>query len=110
MNRQATPQESGDRGLLKSAVLSPQTGYYASIVEEMAALIASMVVNHPSVDGNKRTAMGAADTFLRMNGHSLRIEPYEAVEFITTLFESGTFRFDHMVRWLTEHIDPSVTT
>ena len=99
-----------DRGLLESAVLSPETGYYASIVEELAALIESMFVNHPSVDGNKRTAMDAADTFLRMNGHSLRIAPYEAVEFIITLFEFGTFRFDHVVRWLTEHIDPSVST
>ena len=99
-----------DRGLLESAILRPQTGYYKSIVEETAALIESIAVNHPFVDGNKRTAMGAADTYLRMNGHSLRIEPYEAAEFITSLFESGTFSFDQMVRWLTEHIDPSVST
>ncbi len=36
-----------DRGLLESALYRPQTGYYADLVEEAAALWESMAQNHP---------------------------------------------------------------
>jgi hypothetical protein len=43
-----------DLGLLESALLRPQTGYYANLIEEAAALWESLAMNHPFVDGNKR--------------------------------------------------------
>ena len=52
-----------DPGLLESALYRPQTGYYADLVEEAAALWESMAQN-PFVDGNKRTAFAATYTFL----------------------------------------------
>jgi death on curing protein len=45
-----------DLGLLESALLRPQTGYYADLIEEAAALWESLAMNHPFVDGNKRVA------------------------------------------------------
>jgi death-on-curing protein len=43
-----------DVGLLEAALFRPQTGYYSDIIEEAAALLESLAVNHPFVDGNKR--------------------------------------------------------
>ena len=48
-----------DMGALASAVMRPQIGYYDSLVEEAAAMLESLAMNHPFVDGNKRTAFYA---------------------------------------------------
>ena len=57
-----------DMGGLESAVFRPQSGYYQDIVEEACALLESLLVNHPFVDGNKRTAFAACSVFLHING------------------------------------------
>jgi hypothetical protein len=40
-------------------VFRPQTGYYEDSIAEAAALFESLIQNHPFIDGNKRTALGA---------------------------------------------------
>ena len=62
------PQSLRDQAALESALLRPQLGYYNDLLEEEAALTESLVMNHPFVDGNKRTAFYATDAFRRMNG------------------------------------------
>ena len=57
-----------DPGALEAALFRPQTGYYDDIVAEAAALLESLAINHPFIDGNKRIAFAAADVFLRING------------------------------------------
>ena len=57
-----------DSQLLESAVFRPQTGYYNSAAEEAAALMESLANNHPFLDGNKRVAFAAEQTFLLING------------------------------------------
>ena len=49
-----------DPGALEAALFRPQTGYYEDIVAEAAALMESLAINHPFVDGNKRIAFAAA--------------------------------------------------
>lgn len=56
-----------DMGALEAAVFRPQSGYYDDIIWEAAALIESLTINHPFVDGNKRIAFAAMDVFLRIN-------------------------------------------
>lgn len=46
-----------DPGAMESALFRPQTGYYADIVAEAAALMESLAINHPFIDGNKRIAL-----------------------------------------------------
>ena len=51
-----------DLGLLESAVYRPQTTFdaqdlYLSIFDKAAALLQSLLKNHPFIDGNKRTAL-----------------------------------------------------
>jgi len=64
-----------DRGALEAAAFRPQCGYYADHLEEAAALLESLLINHPFMDGNKRTAFAAADVFLRLNGGRLTASP-----------------------------------
>src|SRR5260370_335704 len=43
-----------DQGLLEAALYRPQTGYYADLIEEAAALWESLAPNQSFLDGNKR--------------------------------------------------------
>ena len=93
-----------DVGALESAVMRPQIGYYDGIVEEAAALMESLAINHPFVDGNKRIAFAAADTFLLMNGYYIDCDSIEAHRHFMELFDNNTFRFTEFVAWLTDHV------
>lgn len=92
-----------DRGALESALARPQTGYYADLVEEAAALWESLSQIHPFVDGNKRIAITVTAAFLRVNGYRLVFEDRSAYEFMIGLYESGAFRFAELERWLRAH-------
>ena len=92
-----------DPGLLEAALFRPQTGYYADLIEEAAALWESMSQNHAFLDGNKRTAFAAAYTFLAINGARLTADPQQTWKFIAALYESNRFSFDQVVPWLRNH-------
>ena len=95
-----------DLGLLESALYRPQTGYYADLLEMAAALFESLLMNHPFVDGNKRTAFFATDVFLRLNGWVIRVEPVEAHEFLVSGLERGELRFETLLAWLRRVTSP----
>jgi len=92
-----------DYGLLESAILRPQTGYYQDVVEEAAALWESLSQNHPFLDCNKRTAFAATYTFLAINGLELIAGAEETYAFMIDLYERGEFRFEHLATWLRDH-------
>lgn len=59
--------------LLESAVAAPQANFggkslYTDLVDVAAAYLFYLCRNHPFLDGNKRTALGACVVFLRLNG------------------------------------------
>lgn len=89
-----------DFGSLESAVTRPQTGYYNNLIEEASALMESLAINHPFVDGNKRIAFFATDTFLRMNGFYIDCDSEKAYSFFMNLFEKNTFKFQFLLEWL----------
>ncbi|MDO4231889.1 MAG: type II toxin-antitoxin system death-on-curing family toxin [Lautropia sp.] len=88
-----------DPGALEAALFRPQTGYYDDIVAEAAALMESLAVNHPFVDGNKRIAFATADVFLRINGWRLRRAPLQIHADMMQMFETGTFDIAHLDPW-----------
>ena len=94
-----------DAGLLEAALYRPQTGYYADLVEEAAALWESLAQNHPFIDGNKRTAFAATYTFLAINGAQLTVDAEEADAFIARLYDAGTFLFEELEPWLRRHVE-----
>ena len=65
--------EIRDIGLLHSAMGSVEATFGGAFLHETifamaAAYLYGICRNHPFIDGNKRTAVGAALTFLEMNG------------------------------------------
>ena len=93
-----------DMGALESAVLRPQMGYYDGVIGEAAALMESLAMNHPFVDGNKRVAFFVTAAFLRLNGWSIDCDSREAHSFFMELFETNSFRFSELKSWLEEHV------
>src|SRR5215470_4288226 len=76
-----------DRGMLEAALYRPQTGYYADLIEEAAALWESLAQNHAFIDGNKRTAFAVTYTFLAINNVELRASADDTYAFIADLYE-----------------------
>ena len=62
-----------DPGLLDSALAQPEAAYFygqGDLAAIAAAYAFHVAQNQPFIDGNKRTAMGSALTFLKLNGIS----------------------------------------
>ena len=79
-----------ERRLLESAVARPQASAfgadaYPDLVTKAAALLHSLVLNHPFIDGNKRTAVLATLVFLDLNGYVIRWDQREALDFMLRL-------------------------
>ena len=89
-----------DAGALESALVRPQLGYYDDLIAEAAALLESLAINHPFIDGNKRVAFGVVDVFLRINGHRIGCSADDAYAFMIELFETNRFRFEYLEPWL----------
>jgi len=89
-----------DPGALEAALFRPQTGYYDDIVAEAAALMESLAISHPFVDGNKRIAFAATDVFLRINGWRLQRAQVQIHAEMMQMFESGAFDIAHLEPWL----------
>ena len=87
-------------GALEAALFRPQTGYYEDIVAEAAALLESLAINYPFIDGNKRVAFAAADVFLRINGLRLQRAPMQIYVEMMQMFETDTFDIAHLAPWL----------
>jgi death-on-curing protein len=94
-----------DVGALESALHRPQTGYYDTLIHEAAALLESLVQNHPFVDGNKRVAFAVVDVFLRINGFTITASSTAIYKRMINLLEEGTFDIEHLVPWLQEVVE-----
>lgn len=92
-----------DIGALESALARPQSGYYQDIIQQAAALMESLAINHPFLDGNKRIAFAVVDVFFRINGYNLDISSHNAYDKIMALFEEQTFDKTHLEDWLRAH-------
>ncbi|WP_338723035.1 type II toxin-antitoxin system death-on-curing family toxin [Devosia sp. XK-2] len=92
-----------DPGSIEAALLRPQTGYYADLVEEAAALWESLAMNHGFVDGNKRVAYACVELFLQLNGADIAAENDEIERFIYGHLEARTFHKDVLEAWLRGH-------
>jgi len=89
-----------DLGLLQSALLRPQTGYYDSLSMQAAALLQSLCQNHCFVDGNKRVAFASAAIFLRMNGYRLSVNPDNGESFLIDRIIQEKIAIEDMASWL----------
>jgi death-on-curing protein len=93
-----------DAGALESALHRPQTGYYDSLIHEAAALLESLVQNHPFIDGNKRVAFAVVDVFLRINAYRIDADSKTIYGFMLNLFDERAFDMEHLVPWMQAHL------
>ena len=96
-----------DIGLVESAVARPQASFdgndlYQSIYDKTAALLQSLLKNHPFVDGNKRTALISAGIFLKMNGLNLTNNHKEEVEFAVKV-DNQNLTLEQISNWLKDN-------
>jgi len=96
-----------DLGLLESAITRPYQTYnnlelYPSVFSKAAALIESVVKNHPFIDGNKRTGFLVTFVFLYRSQYELTSSEQGAYEFVMKI-ASSEISFEEIVNWLKQH-------
>jgi len=94
-----------DMGALEAAVFRPQTGYYDDPIAEAAALMESLIQNHPFLDGNKRTAVAAADVHLRLHGMELGGDSMDHHRFLIDHIESGELDRGALEEWIRQNVE-----
>ena len=97
-----------DEGLLLSALARPQNLLaYGEPAPDLASLAAAYAYgiarNHPFVDGNKRTALVAARTFLILNGVDLEASQDDKVLAFLSLAE-GAVSEEELAEWIRKRI------
>lgn len=75
---------------------------YPSVLEKAAALIESILINHPFVDGNKRTGYVLMRSFLMLNGSDIRATEDEKYSFVVNI-ASGHSNIEVITSWLKQH-------
>lgn len=93
-----------DLGLLESALMRPQTGYYNSLSLQAAALLQSLTQNHSFIDGNKRVAFATSAIFLRMNGYHLKVDADNGETFIIERVIKGKADIEEIAAWLEKYM------
>lgn len=96
-----------DVGLLESALGRPFSTFdgkdlYPSSYLKAAALIHSLLLNHPFVDGNKRTAFAVMNRLLEEKGIFLRGQDREFIEFALWV-ENKKPEIEEIADWIKKH-------
>jgi death on curing protein len=109
LHRRVIEQSGGAFGirdveLLESAIAQPRMTFggedlYPSLLEKVAALGFSIIMNHPFVDGNKRTGHAAMETFLVLNRTEINASVDEQ-ERVVLAIASGELGREAFVEWL----------
>ncbi len=97
-----------DEGMLESALARPQQRHaYGNPPPDLADLAATLAFgiarNHPFLDGNKRTAAVACETFILLNNATLEAEDHELYPAYLSLAE-GALDEDGFAAWLRPRI------
>ncbi len=97
-----------DQGLLESAAAMPGAQFegkrlHSTLAEMAAAYLFHICRNHPFVDGNKRTALTAAEIFLQLNDAMLKATNKE-LEKLTIGVAEGTISKEQAMEFFKEHV------
>ena len=99
-----------DRGLLESAVARPAMTFggedlYHDLPAKAAALMHSLALNHPFVDGNKRVAAHAALVFAASNGYECTATSEDLVD-VTLRLAAGAVAVEELAIWFRQRLRP----
>ena len=96
-----------DVGGLDSAIARPFQSFggedlYPSVFEKAAAIGESIIMNHPFIDGNKRTGYVLMETLLRIEGLKITATDDLLYAFVIDI-STGNIRFEQIVEWLKQN-------
>lgn len=96
-----------DEGLVESASSRPYQTFggedlYPSIYEKAAAITESIIINHPFLDGNKRTGFLAMLAMLESGKLEVNVTNDEIYSFIISI-STGKTKFEQIVEWLKQN-------
>lgn len=103
-----------DKGSLESAINRPYATFdnkdlYPLPVDKAAAILESILINHPFVDGNKRTAYVLMRLILLDNGLDLVAVQEDKYKMVISA-STGDMRFDDIKKWIETHIKKNKNT
>lgn len=97
-----------DQGGLEAAIARPLATFdgqdlYPEAIDKAAAVFESIIINHPFLDGNKRTAYTLLRLTLLENGLDIIASEDEKYD-MTISASKGELNFDGIKLWLSEKI------
>lgn len=102
------PNGLRDLGRLESAIATQTQNVfgqelYETVIRKAAAMIRNTIIDHPFVDGNKRTAMLAGLTFLKLNTINVKFEAREIEDFAVSVV-TNHLAIEEIDSWITKHV------
>jgi len=93
-----------DKGALESALGRPFSTFenrdlYPTPADKAAAILESIVKNHPFIDGNKRTGYVLMRLTLLQTGLDIDAEQDDKYEFVISI-SKGELDFDQIKKWI----------
>ena len=108
INKFGGSQGFRDLNLLQSAISRPyqtfnQEDLYKNPIEKAAAIIESIIINHPFIDGNKRTGYVLMRMILMEYGLDITANQKDKYDFVISI-ASGDLNHDQIKEWIKDHI------
>ena len=96
-----------DRDALQSLENLPRQKFggqplYKSLFAKAAVYARGIIMNHPFIDGNKRTGVTAASIFLRDNGYTVIADKGQIRELAQKIIKQR-LEIDEIAKWFKEH-------
>ena len=97
-------QGTRDEGLMESAIARPYQTFggedlYPNVFRKAAAIIENLIINHPFIDGNKRTGFLCMLVILEIGNLKIKASNEAAYDY-TIQISTGEIKFDEIVLWL----------
>jgi death on curing protein len=97
-----------DKNLLESALARPfqtfdKKDLYKTPIEKSAALIESIITNHPFIDGNKRFGYVIMRLFLMDEGLDIGATEDEKYNFVIGIAK-GDFKYPDICKWIKKYL------